>query len=120
MVVQLVMYNFLEIQPLVKALSNRILQAMDTRNVADIRLRQTCSWPLVSFERGMYRVVGIPKYSCRGCSDHLYSSLLVVGNDSPLRCFKDLKGKTAAINELNSASGYLNVSYDIVIFSQEP
>jgi hypothetical protein len=73
---------------------------------------QTCGFPLTNEYRGDLRALATPHYSAEGCSGHLYSSLVVVRDDSPLTNMSQLAafaqggddGGVVAVNSLDSQS----------------
>jgi ABC-type phosphate/phosphonate transport system substrate-binding protein len=66
---------------------------------------QTCSYTLFTTARGHFTVLGAPGYDAPGCHDTFHCSFIVVRDTSYIERVEDLRGKTFAINELNSNSG---------------
>lgn len=72
----------------------------------DLLLSQTCGYPLTHEFSGRLRVVATPCYDCAGCDGPNYRSLIVVREDDAARTLADLRGRVAAVNALDSQSGY--------------
>jgi ABC-type phosphate/phosphonate transport system substrate-binding protein len=66
---------------------------------------QICSYPLFTTARGQFTVLAAPGYDAPGCEDTYHCSFLVVRDTSYIERIEDLRGKTFAVNELNSNSG---------------
>ena len=69
------MYNLDEVMPHVRVWERAI--ARSYRGRGHLTLRQTCGWPLISYERADWRVVAIPQYAIEGCNDCFYSSVVI-------------------------------------------
>lgn len=79
----------------------------------ELLLSQTCGYPLMTELQGRVRVVATPCYMAEGCSGPFYSSVLVVRGDEAAETLKDLRGRRAAYNGVDSQSGY-NVLRNLV------
>jgi hypothetical protein len=71
----------------------------------DLLVSQCCGYDLQNGYAGMLRPLATPCYRAPGCIGPAYSSVLVVGEDSPARSLEDLRGVICAINGWNSHSG---------------
>ena len=67
---------------------------------------QTCGYPLTHGLPGRVRLVATPCYGAAGCEGSAYRSLVVVRADDPAGAFADLLGRTVAINDEESFSGW--------------
>jgi len=65
---------------------------------------QTCGYPFTHEFKGLLNYIATPHYACAGCDDATYSSFVFAREVKPL---KDFRGKTAAINSMDSMSGML-------------
>ena len=104
------MYNMPELKAFNEVWSRCVTHHADRLDLClskELNLTQTCGWPLVSFERTTSQLIGTPNYQASGCSGSHYCSLIVVNKNSNIYKIKDLKGKTVAINNIQSCSGYL-------------
>ncbi|MFQ6018146.1 MAG: phosphate/phosphite/phosphonate ABC transporter substrate-binding protein [Kiloniellaceae bacterium] len=82
---------------------------MDTESVwlaPDLLFSQTCGYPLTHSFRGRLQVVATPVYASPHCDGPEYCSLIVVRDDDPAGELGDLRGRTAAVNNPDSQSGY--------------
>lgn len=107
MPISLNMYNFPEMESFNTIWQKAIAGHAQKLGLATFDMKQTCGWPLVAGERGLYQVVATPNYKAQGCRDYFYSSAVIVHNESDVLRINDLRGKTAAVNDLGSCSGYL-------------
>ncbi len=71
----------------------------------DCLFTQTCSYTLFTTARGEFTVLGAPAYTAPGCSGPQHRSFIVVRDTSYIERLDDLRGKSFAINEMNSNSG---------------
>ncbi|TRY63644.1 hypothetical protein TCAL_12056 [Tigriopus californicus] len=101
------MYNLPDIKAFNEVWQEAIVRQAEKLGLTSFDLKQTCGWPLVAGERGLYQVVATPKYKAPGCRDYFYSSAVIVRNESDVFEINALQGKTAAVNSLGSCSGYL-------------
>lgn len=108
---------------IVSGLSYEESDAMLNRGV--IQVGYVCGLPYThNFARGNYELLAVPVMSMKkgrfpdanGYEDvpGKYYSYTIVRKDSPLRSWKDIKGKTYAFNELTSNSGYNMPRYKLV------
>lgn len=67
---------------------------------------QTCGLPLTTSLQGRVRLIAAPAYAFPGCDGADYRSFIVVRDSAPYAGLADLKGVRAAINSLDSHSGY--------------
>lgn len=74
----------------------------------DLLLAQTCGYPLTHAMAGKLRPVATLAYAAPGCEGASYRSLIVVREKDPIRNLVAARGRTAAVNALDSHSG-LNV-----------
>lgn len=72
----------------------------------DLLFSQTCGYPLTHALKGRVRAVATPAYDCPGCAGPAYCSVIVVRADDPAGSLQDLRGRSAAINNPGSQSGY--------------
>jgi ABC-type phosphate/phosphonate transport system substrate-binding protein len=70
-------------------------------------LGQTCGWPYVSSLRGRVRLVATPCYRAEGCDGPTYRSLILVRRDEPAAGLRAMTGRTAAVNDRASLSGWV-------------
>ncbi|MCC2112293.1 MAG: PhnD/SsuA/transferrin family substrate-binding protein [Hyphomicrobiales bacterium] len=98
---------------------SRHLSETESWNAADLVLAQTCGYPYVTRLRGRVGYVGTPIYKAPGCSDYRYSSKIIVRRDDPARQFTDLRGRRAAINNLDSLSGAIVLKALIAAIGEE-
>jgi len=68
-------------------------------------LSQCCGADLVGRYAGELALVATPRYSAPGCDGCLYSSVVIVAEDSPATKLEDLHGAVCAINGPESHSG---------------
>jgi ABC-type phosphate/phosphonate transport system substrate-binding protein len=68
-------------------------------------LAQTCGFPYVKRLRDTVQLVATPVYDLPGCDGPSMRSFIIVRKDSPAKALADLRGLTAAINDLGSNSG---------------
>ncbi len=66
---------------------------------------QTCSYTLFTTARGQFTVLAAPGYDAPGCEDTLHCSFIVVRDTSYIERIEHLRGKSFAINEMNSNTG---------------
>ena len=72
----------------------------------DLLFSQSCGYPLITKLAGQVKLLATPSYDAPGCDGADYSSLVIVDGDAVWEAFKDLRGKTCAINEVGSWSGH--------------
>ena len=72
----------------------------------DLLFSQTCGYPLTHEWSGRLQPVATPHYAAEGCSGPDYCSFLVVRQAEDLSAIEELRGRTAAINDQMSQSGY--------------
>ena len=72
----------------------------------DLLFSQTCGYPLITELAGQVKLLATPSYDAPGCDSANYSSLVIVGGDAPREAFRDLRGKTCAVNGMESWSGH--------------
>ena len=72
----------------------------------DLLFSQTCGYPLITKLAGQVELLATPSYDAPGCDGATYSSLVIVGGGTPWETFKDLRGKTCAVNGVGSWSGH--------------
>lgn len=75
-------------------------------SAADLLFTQTCGFPLVHELAGRVQLVATPCYDAPGCAGPRYCSLVIVREDSLAREIGALRGSVAAINSVDSQSGY--------------
>jgi ABC-type phosphate/phosphonate transport system substrate-binding protein len=66
---------------------------------------QTCSYTLFSTAKGAFTVLAAPGYDAMGCEETYHRSFIVARDTAYVERLEDLRGKTFAINEMNSNSG---------------
>lgn len=76
-------------------------------------LSQTCGYVFTHRLRGAARLVATPRYTAPGCDGPRYCSMIVVSRTSPARTLEDLRGRVAAVNQLESHSG-MNVLRHVI------
>jgi ABC-type phosphate/phosphonate transport system substrate-binding protein len=72
---------------------------------SDLLFSQTCGYPLRHRLRGRVRYVATPSYAVEGCGRGTYRSVILVNEKSSAKTVEDLRGRTAAFNDLQSQSG---------------
>lgn len=72
----------------------------------DLLFSQTCGYPLTHEWAGRLQTVATPHYAAEGCDGSDYCSFLVVRRADALSEVEDLRGRTAAVNDPMSQSGY--------------
>jgi ABC-type phosphate/phosphonate transport system substrate-binding protein len=72
----------------------------------DLAFSQTCGLPFSTVLRGEVALIGVPHYSAAGCAGPSYRSVIVVREEDDARRLADLPGRRAAINSLDSHSGF--------------
>lgn len=72
----------------------------------DLLFSQTCGYPLITKLAGQVKLLATPSYDAPGCDGANYSSLVIVGGDAPWEEFRDLRGRTCAVNSAGSWSGH--------------
>jgi ABC-type phosphate/phosphonate transport system substrate-binding protein len=81
--------------------------AMDTLwRSPELLFSQTCGYPLTHAYQGCLRVIATPIYAADDCSGPDYCSLIFVREDDPAAALGDLRGRTVAVNNPDSQSGY--------------
>ena len=98
------MYIFEELKPAIAAWSSAVQRHAATLGLDDegVVLSQTCGWPLVTSDRGLYKVVAVPRYDAAGCDGARYSSAMVASRE----CVPE-ENCVFAVNDFSSCSGYL-------------
>ena len=76
-------------------------------------LSQACGYDVVLAHPGKLQIVATPCYAAEGCEGCLYSSYVVVRDDSPAQSLRDLRGSRCVINTRTSHSG-MNVLRAVV------
>jgi hypothetical protein len=76
----------------------------------DLLFSQTCGYPLITKLAGQVKLLATPSYDAPGCDGANYSSLVIVGGDAPWEAFRDLRGKTCAVNSAGSWSGHRSIA----------
>lgn len=72
----------------------------------ELLLAQTCGYPFATALRGTVRLVGTPCYGAPGCQGADYSSVIITSRASGIGSLGGLRHACAAINALESQSGY--------------
>jgi len=72
----------------------------------DMLFSQTCGYPMITKLAGRVSLLATPCYDAPGCVGPDYCSLIIVREDAPCRVFQDLRGKTSAVNGVDSWSGH--------------
>ena len=72
----------------------------------DLLVGEACGVQIVAEYRGRLEVLGVLDHAVDGCRPGEYRSVVVVRDDDPADGLDDLRGRTAAISELRSQSGY--------------
>jgi len=85
---------------------SRNLDLAETWLAPNLLLGQTCGYPLVTLLREQVQVVCTPKYRAAGCSGAFHRSLIVTRDDNEAVSLSFLKGRTAAVNSIDSNSGF--------------
>lgn len=83
----------------------RDLPAYDLFEHPDLLFTQTCGYPLTHRLAGRVRLIATPRYAARGCQGPHYTSLIVVRADEPAAVVGEFRGRTVAVNALDSHSG---------------
>jgi ABC-type phosphate/phosphonate transport system substrate-binding protein len=73
---------------------------------ADLLFSQSCGYPLMHDFADRLQIVATPCYDAPGCAGPSYSSLVIVREDAPAREVGALRGAIAAVNSVDSQSGY--------------
>jgi len=116
-------YDLPEIRDATDAFWRAIAAALQERGIADVPaaldrtlpysmdfnskclFTQTCGYPLLTTSRSHFHVLGTPCYNAPGCAGPEHRAFIVARAASTLNSLEDLRGKTFAINELDSNSG---------------
>jgi ABC-type phosphate/phosphonate transport system substrate-binding protein len=72
----------------------------------DMLFSQTCGYPFITSLAGEVTLLAAPCYDAPGCDGPKYCSLVIVGSDAPWTEFQDLRGRTCAVNSVESWSGH--------------
>jgi len=72
---------------------------------ADFLFGQACGYDVRMAYADHLQVVATPCYKVAGCEGSNYSSFVVVRDDAPFQCIKDLRGTRCVINTPTSHSG---------------
>lgn len=80
----------------------------------DLLIAQTCGYPFVTELAGRVRLVATPVYDVDGCSGPLYCSHIVVRKDEAAETLGAMAGRTVAINNMSSQSGFAALHAAIV------
>ena len=72
----------------------------------ELLFSQTCGYPLTHALVGRVQLVATPCYAAPGCQRSSYRSAIVVAADSTVATFADLRGTVAAVNGVDSHSGF--------------
>ena len=72
----------------------------------DLLVGETCGVQIFAEYRGRHEVLGVLDHAVDGCRPGEYRSVVVVRIDDPADELHDLRGRTVAINERRSYSGY--------------
>jgi len=67
---------------------------------------QTCGYPFTHGYSDHLKILGIPDYKTRGCQNFQYQSLILCHKDQTFVDLESFRNKKAAINDVNSQSGY--------------
>jgi ABC-type phosphate/phosphonate transport system substrate-binding protein len=68
-------------------------------------ITQVCGYPLQTVHRGQFTLLGVPWYSLPGCEGPAHRSFIVVSAKSSVGRVEDLRGRTFAVNSLDSNTG---------------
>lgn len=68
-------------------------------------LGQACGYDVYCANKHELQIVGVPRYSHKGCIDTRYRSFVVVREQSRYRCLSDLRQSRCVINSPQSHSG---------------
>ncbi|MDZ4736660.1 MAG: PhnD/SsuA/transferrin family substrate-binding protein [Rhodospirillaceae bacterium] len=132
------MYDLPELQAVTEAFWNRLASHMRAEGIADVPARiehptdydahwlepglllsQTCGYPMRHRLKGRVTYVATPSYAVEGCGRGTYRSAIVVRVDAPIRKLDDLRGATAAFNDMQSQSGMNALRAAVAPFSRE-
>lgn len=101
---------------LARAFKREGIRGVPKRLCDDGRWKEHCSSPELLFSQtcgyvfhplaGRVRVIATPCYAAEGCEGADYSSMIVVREEAPVRAIEDLRGGVAAVNDIQSQSGY--------------
>jgi len=80
---------------------------------------QTCGYPLMTSLRNTMTPISVPVFDIPGCQQKLYSSLLMVADDSQINTTEDCRGLRAAINANDSNSGMNVLRHAVASFNQK-
>ncbi len=72
----------------------------------DLLFSQTCGYPLTHDLAGRVALVATPVYDCPGCAGGMYHSEILLRAEDPAAGLASLRGGHAAVNALDSQSGY--------------
>ena len=72
----------------------------------DLLFSQTCGYPLTHALAGRVTLLATPVYDCPGCEGGLYHSEILLRADDPAEGLADLRGRRAAVNAVDSQSGF--------------
>ena len=120
MIASLPMYDVPELAEHTDALWGAIARALAVRGVRApaaltrdretwtdpaLTLSQTCGYVFTHRLKGAVRLVATPRYAAPGCEGARYTSMIVVPRASTARSLEELRGRVAAVNQLESHSG---------------
>ena len=80
---------------------------------------QTCGYPLMTSLRDTMTPISVPVFDVLGCQQKLYSSLLIVADNSQINTTEDCRGLCAAINTNDSNSGMNLLRHAVASFNQK-
>lgn len=78
---------------------------------SDLIFSQTCGFPLTHRLKDKVRYVATPCFDAPGCENESYRSYIIIRENDPAIKGTDLVGRTAAINSVDSQSGFNVLSY---------
>ncbi|MEX0808643.1 MAG: PhnD/SsuA/transferrin family substrate-binding protein [Dongiaceae bacterium] len=132
------MYDLPELRAVTDAFWTQLASHMRAEGINDVPLRlehpidceahwlepglllsQTCGFPLRHCLRDRVTYVATPSYAVEGCGRGTYRSAIIVRADAPIGRLDDLRGATAAFNDMQSQSGMNALRAAVAPFSRE-
>ena len=79
----------------------------------DLLIVETCGYQIVNELRGRVEVLGVLDRGVEGCEPGDYRSVLICRDDDPAVGLEDFRGRTVAVNDHRSQSGYGALVYEV-------
>lgn len=80
----------------------------------EMLLSQTCGLPYVRHLRDKVQLLGTPVFALPGCQSGCYRSAIIVGTNSGINNLGDLSGVRAAVNGVDSQSGFAALNHIVL------